>query len=160
MTTRANPWEGDWEQRIYDRVLALDFASVTDFADARPAASYKELVNELGDDLAVVQLETLLRDEADRQDRWERFARGSLVRLLREYCAEGWDCGENFALRAARVFARWVSILGDEYESTARQTWRLLKTRHPPTGWCPNTPEDPLLREVFEDAGFGEEAGA
>jgi hypothetical protein len=160
VTTRANPWDGDWEKRIYDRVRARNFASLTEFADAQPHASYRELTKDLGDDVAIVQLETLLRDEAKKHGRAERFARSSLVRLLREYCADGWDCGDNFKFRAARAFASWVSTLGVGYESAAERTWGLLKSRRPPKGWCPDNPDDPLLKDVFGEALFGEEARA
>lgn len=155
-----NPWDGDWENRIYDRVRARGFQLITDFADARPRASYRELTKELGDGVAVVQLETLLRDEAKKFGRSERFARSSLVRLLREHCADGWDSGDNFTFRAARAFASWVSTLGVGYESAADRTWDLLKARRPPKGWCPDSPDDPLLKDVFREALFGEEAKA
>jgi len=157
---RLNPWDGDWEGRIYARVRAQDYSSVTGFADARPTATYGELARELGDDVAVVQLETLLRDEAKKGRFTERFARTSLVRLLREHCSDGWGSGAAFAFRAARAFASWVSTLGDEYESAAERTWRLLKARPPAEGWCPDDPDDSLLKAVFAEAFFGEEARA
>jgi hypothetical protein len=141
-------------------VRSRNFSSVTDFADTRPAASYKELAKELGDDVAVVQLETLLRDEAKKRGRSERFARSSLVRLLREYCVDGWDSGDSFAFQAARAFASWVSTLGNGYEAAAERTWGLLKARRPPKGWCPDSPDDPLLKDVFGEALFGEEGRA
>lgn len=157
---RPNPWDGDWESRIYRGVRERDYSSVTGFADARPTATYVELAKELGDDVAVVQLETLLRDEARKGGFTERFARGSLVRLLREHCPDGWGSGDASAFRAARAFASWVSTLGVEYESAAERTWGALKAQRPPQAWCPESAEDAFLKQAFADALFGEEARA
>ena len=155
---KPNPWDGDWESRIYDGVRALGYASVTEYADASQAASYRELATRLGDDVAIVQLEVLLRDEAKERNSSERFARDSLARLLREYCPEGWGSDDNFTFRAARAFARWVSMLGDGYESAADRTWTVVKRQRPPQGWYPEGPDDPLLKSAFAEAVFGSEA--
>jgi hypothetical protein len=160
VTARPNPWDGEWDRRIYERVRARDYSSVTGFAEARPGASYGDLARELGDDIAVAQLETLLRNEATKGGFVERFGRGSLVRLLREYCPEGWGSGNDFTFRAARAFATWVSTLGDEYQTAAERTWGILKARQPPQGWLPTSADDPFLKAVFTDALFGEEASA
>jgi hypothetical protein len=120
--------------------------TLTEFSDSRPQATYAELAGELGNDVAVVQAETLLRAEALRDGHFGRFARASLARLLREYLPYGWHVGERFDFQEARSFASWVSTLGVEHESEAREAWRALRESvRPPTGWKPSGSDDPLL---------------
>jgi hypothetical protein len=152
-------WQGDWEKRVYDRVLELDFSSVTAFADSRPTASLKELARELGrdKDVAALQLERLLRREARDTGRVHRFARAALVREVHEYFPQGWMRGETLDFNRASVWAEWVSRLGEEHRAAAESVWDRLK-QHTPVGWLPSGPDDPIILKAFHEGRFPEDS--
>ena len=68
-------WQGDWEKRIYDRVHQRDFPNLTAFSESRSTATLKQLARELApeNDIAAVQLEQLLRQEARAAGQLNRF---------------------------------------------------------------------------------------
>ena len=159
-------WEGNWEKRIHDRVFARDFRDLTAFAEARPTATLMQLADELGpqDDIAAVQLELLLRDEALAAARIHRFARSALVRKVHENFPRGWNRADTPSPGPsspdewcrASVWAEWVTWLGEEHKAAAKRVWHSLE-RHVSTGWLPSGPDDSIIVQAFREGGFPED---
>lgn len=155
---RIPSWEGNWERRIRDRVGERHFASVTAFAESRPTATLVELADELGaEDVAAVQVEALLRDEARETSSIHRFARSMLVREVHHFFPDGWMRGDRVEWNRAGVWAKWVSRLGQEQKSAAERVWDSLES-HVPLGWLPSGPDDPIIMQAFTEGGFPEDA--
>lgn len=150
MTGRsARVWSGDWERRLQDRVQKSGCHSLREFAEARLQSTYDSLAQELGEDVAVVQLETILAEEYRATGDDERFARSSLVRNLRKYLEDGWKAEVPFI--ALRAYASWKSMLGSEFAASAESTWRALVSLGPPDGWHPSGPDDSWIAQAFEE---------
>ncbi|RYZ15535.1 MAG: NUDIX hydrolase, partial [Myxococcaceae bacterium] len=49
-------WQGNIKARLYERVRERGYESLTAFADARPAVPLYVLADELGNDVAAVQV--------------------------------------------------------------------------------------------------------
>jgi hypothetical protein len=155
---RVPAWQGDWETRIYDRVRQLDFATLTAFADARPTATLEQLARELGPekDIAPVQVEWLLRHEAQETQRVHRFARSALVRQVHEVFPRGWMRGERAEWNRILVGAEWITALGEERRAAAERVWdSLMKIAS--IGWLPSSPDDPILVQAFREGRFQED---
>jgi len=162
---RVPAWQGDWQKRIYDRVVERDFPSLTAFAESRPTATLMQLAEELGaEDIAVVQLESLLRHEARETRRVHRFARSAIVRQIHEYFPRGWmradrpspgPSSPNEWCRVS-VYATWRGRLGEEFDSETDKVFGLLE-KTAPVGWLPSGPDDPIIVQAFKEGGFPED---
>jgi hypothetical protein len=149
-----NAWEGKWEERIYRYARGLGFQNLTDFAEARPQATFEDLARELGPDVAQVQLEVLLRGEALEGGRLKRFAMSSLVRTLREWLPEGWAVGERWDFNRARALAKWSSIVGSEYRGEVEALREALRSTKVEKGWLPESISDALIVDLFKGCDF------
>jgi hypothetical protein len=84
-------WSGDWHGRILERVQHRGFKSVTQYVSNRPGVSLLVLADELGpDDIAAVQIESLLVEEAIRTRTIPHVLRDLLVRELHYALPHGW----------------------------------------------------------------------
>ena len=160
-------WEDDWQERIYRRVFARDFGSLTAFAASRPRDTLIDLAETLGkDDVAPVQIETLLRDEAEHSKQVKAFAQSLLVRYFREELVHGWgndivaDDGQRleFLSVAAGASSAWTLGLPDRDQDTTDIIWERLKQLPIPTGWLPEGPDDPYIVKAFEGLVFPSDA--
>jgi len=147
-------WEGDWKARLYERVRALGFTSLTDFAAARPTASLADLAEELGkDDVAGVQVLSGLLAEAERRGKINRFERDVFVRMFNQSVPGGWpsvlDDANRFAV--AKALGSWIGYTPDMHQDRARKIMMALLANPPPTGWRPVSPDDELLRTLLPD---------
>jgi hypothetical protein len=124
--------------------------TATEFARNAPEATYEELARGLSPDIAPVQLEAVLQEEAVVSGDILGFLKDGLSRNLREYLPEGWKIGPDAEFQASKAYAMWVGALGEEYEALGRSAWRRLRALQPPAGWLP-TLSDPLLEAAFED---------
>jgi hypothetical protein len=150
-------WSSDWDKRIYDAVRREGVESVSEFANAHPAATFAELAQRLSPDVAPIQVETLFRDEALRSGRFSEYVRDSLVRNLRRHLPHGWGVGPQAHFQASRAFASWMAMLGDEYDAAAERMWSRLRELTPAEGWQPTGPDDQLVLAAFRDSGFPEQ---
>jgi hypothetical protein len=160
-------WSGDWRARIRERLREKGFASVAAFVDARPKASLLGLATELGQatesglkDVAAVQLERMLLDEAKASGTLERRARDLLARRLHAELPEGWrrewidtpgDVTTPF-FRLGRALSPWCAGLGTylpECSDAADRVFLAMSHAAFPEGWLPSGPDDPLLVDVF-----------
>ncbi len=163
---RVPSWEGDWTARLAARLKARGFSTVAAFADSRPAATQKELADELGcdvdagngvmvKDLAPIQIVWALLDEAKEARTLEARARDLFVRELD--LPDGWPPprGETAPEKRkplVRALGSWAGDIGriTEYQKVAQNfADALLIDRSIPVGWLPSTVDDPLLVELF-----------
>jgi hypothetical protein len=152
--TDGRSWQGNWKARLYERVRALGFASLTAFAEARPAIPLSVLAEELGeDDINAVQVLTGLLAEAEQRKQVTRFERDVLVRQLSQSLPNGWpavmDDQARFAV--AKALARWIGYTPEAHQERARQVMAALLATPPPPGWHPLGPDDELLRMLLPD---------
>ncbi len=161
---RVPAWEGDHARRLTARLQAHGYASATDFAAAFPRSSLVPLAATLGTtDVAAVQLERRLYDEAIERGTVERLARDLLVRELHEHLPDGWRRewgpdvpGDTTTPRWRRSMAAtgWATAVGSvpEYDAAADRVMFALRDQAPfPDGWLPADADDPLLVAFFRE---------
>ncbi|HZH75380.1 MAG TPA: NUDIX hydrolase [Archangium sp.] len=146
-------WEGNWRVRLYERVRERGFDSVMAFAEARPAVPLYVLAEELGDDVAGVQVLSGLLAEAEQRKQVTRLVRDVLVRQLSQSLPEGWpavmDDGNRF--KVAKALGLWSAFTPEEYEQRVDQAGDALLATPPPPGWRPLGPDDELLLTLLPD---------
>ncbi|RKH56120.1 NUDIX hydrolase [Corallococcus aberystwythensis] len=147
-------WQGNIKARLYERVRARGFDSLTAFADARPTVPLYALADELGDDdVAAVQVLSGLLAEAEQSKRVTRFVRDVLVRLLSQSLPNGWPAvldDENL-FKVAKALGSWSAYTPETHKERARLARAALRANPPPAGWRPLGPDDDLLRTILPD---------
>jgi hypothetical protein len=152
--SNGHAWQGNWKVRLHERVREHGFASLTAFAEARPAVPLYLLAEELGkDDIAAVQVLSGLLAEAERRNQVTRFERDVLVRELSESLPDGWPAVMDDANRfkVAKALAEWIGYTPEAHQERARQVMAALLATPPPPGWRPLGPDDELLRTLLPD---------
>lgn len=151
--SEGSAWRGNWRVRLYERVRERGYDSLTAFADARPTASLVALAEELGEDVAGVQVLSGLLAEAERRKQVTRFMRGVLVRMLSQSLPEGWPAVLDHANRfkVAKALGAWSGYMPETHEERVRQAGDALLATPPPPGWRPLGPDDELLRTLLPD---------
>jgi hypothetical protein len=146
-------WRGDWGARLFDIVRSRGFDTLTAFAQAHPLATLGELTSLIGEgDVAPIQIQRVLIEEARESGTLGQCAKGLLVRLLREVKA-GWppDRSWNSQKAVRRRIISWRVSLGDDCDEVANRMMRdLLDTLDLPAGWLPSGPDDPVITALFE----------
>jgi hypothetical protein len=154
----SRAWDGNWNARILSRVWKRGFQTVTEFADSRPLDTLSGLADELGrEDVAPIQLEFLLRQEAEERGTVERFARSLLVRRFRERVPDGWAISDNYEFESERAgaYASWIGGLDDRDHEAAERVWDAFEVLDLPRGWLPSGPDDPVLDQIFAGVTLG-----
>ncbi|NOJ94085.1 NUDIX hydrolase [Corallococcus coralloides] len=146
-------WQGNIKARLYERVRERGYDSLTAFADARPAVPLYVLADELGNDVAAVQVLSGLLYEAEQHQRVTRFVRDVLVREVAEGLPNGWPLILDDASRfeVAMTLGRWSAYTPETHEERVRQVRDALLASPPPPGWRPLSPDDELLRTLLPD---------
>jgi hypothetical protein len=147
-------WRGNIRARLYERVRARGYDSLTSFADARPAVPLHALAEELGrDDVAAVQVLSGLLHEAEQRKKVTRFVRDVLVRELSERFPNGWPTVQDDESRGevAMALGSWTAHSPDTHKERVRQARAALRAAPPPAGWRPLGPDDELLRTLLPD---------
>jgi len=152
--TDGRSWEDNWKARLYERIRDRGFASLTAFAEARPAVPLYVLAKELGQhDVAAVQVLSGLLAEAEQRKQVSRFVRDVLVRMLAQSLPEGWpavmDDQARFAV--AKALGSWSAYIPETHEARADRASAALLASPPPPGWHPLGPNDELLRTLLPD---------
>ncbi len=146
-------WRGNWKVRLDERIHARGFPSLTAFAETRPAVPFYLLAEELGEDIAGVQVLSGLLLEAEHRRHVTRFVRDVLVREFAESLPEGWpsvlDDANRFKI--AEALGPWIAEIPETHKDRARQVRTALLATPPPTGWRPLSSEDELLRALLPD---------
>ena len=149
----APAWRSDWRGRIQERVRATGQQSLAAFFEAHPGLSYVELAEVMGPtgDVAPVQLERLHAEIAGHDSASRRVAiLDSLVRFLRGALKKGWGSGRYWQSSVTGALASWTVTWGGTED--LRKVKETLFAKSPPIGWIPEPTNDPLLRQVFEQA--------
>ena len=146
-------WQGNWRVRLYERIRERGYDSLTSFAEARPTASLVALAEELGEDVAGVQILTGLLAEAERRKQVTRFVRGVLVRELSESLPEGWPAvlDDESRFKVASALGPWTAYTPESHEERVRRAGDALLATPPPPGWRPLSADDELLRTLLPD---------
>ena len=158
MSNLADVWSPDWEKRLRERVRARGFGRVADYFAAHPLASYAELANDLGDDVAPIQVTRLQLSEARQEGTLRGAAMNVLLRVIRAELPNGWgrippgDDAEPDYLNAS-AFASWgapmkwagvpdhvIAAVGERLKDSATM------------GWLPRGTDDELITAVFDAA--------
>jgi hypothetical protein len=139
--------------RLYERIRERGYDSLTSFADARPTAPLYRLAEELGEDVAGVQVLSGLLAEAERRKHVTRFVRDVLVRMLYESLPEGWPAVLDDANRfkVASALGSWSAYTPESHEERAKRAGDALLATPPPPGWRPLSADDELLRTLLPD---------
>lgn len=151
---RGHSWRGDWHRRMYQILVDRGFSTLTDFARARPTATLKALADELGvGDVAPIQVQWTLVEEARAAGTLEACARDLLVRCLREVPA-GWPAEQGYVPQTdvRGQLIEWQVALSEERYDAALDlmTQTLLDATDIPVGWLPTSPDDPIVVRLFE----------
>jgi len=151
--SEGSAWRGNWLVRLYERVRERGYDSVTAFAEARPTASWADLADELGQDIAGVQIHDVMVDEAVRDHKVPRLVRGSLVRELWERLPDGWPptLEEPHRIKVAMALGSWSACAPFKYQERVDRAGDILMANPPPSGWRPQGPDDELLRTLLPD---------
>jgi hypothetical protein len=141
-------WAGDWRERVRQRILALGFEAPRDYGVARPRATFAELANELGPDVAPVQVESVLYEESLLGGYLLENARAALVRELLEIVPRDLKRGHALSFARSHAFAAWSSSMHEELAEAASRAWGRLVPGLSET-WVPDGPEDPIVVAAF-----------
>jgi hypothetical protein len=145
---------GDIKARLYERARDLGYDSITAFANDRPTASLVALAEELGrEDIAGVQVLSVLLHEAEQRRQVTRFVRDVLARMLSQSLPEGWPAVLDDANRfkIAKALGRWSGYAPETYKERVDRVGDALLFNPPPAGWLPLGPDDGLLRMLLPD---------
>ena len=145
--------EGNWRVRLHERVRKLGFASLTAFAEARPAVPLYVLAEELGSDVTGVQVLSELLAEAEQLKQVTRFVRDVFVRQLSQSLPDGWPAVLDDANRfkVAKALGLWFAFTPEPHRERADRVGDALLATPPPPGWRPLGPDDELLRTLLPD---------
>ncbi|WP_404367834.1 NUDIX hydrolase [Corallococcus coralloides] len=150
----GDAWRGNIKARLYERVRARGFDSITAFAEARPTASLVALAEDLGwDDIAGVQIFSGLVAEAESSKQLTRLVRGQFVRELYACFPNGWPSvlDDDARLEVAIALGHWFSHTPETHKERVDRAGDALLAHPPPPGWKPLGPDDELLRTLLPD---------
>lgn len=153
----AHTWQPDWPFRIYSRLEEAGFHSLSEFLDSRPMDSLIAIADELGTDVAAVQLEALWYREASERGQMARFLSSLLIRCIRRALPGGWSRGDRFEFKLAGAFATWARVVDEVLPAHERDAIRdELRSMSPIKGWLPAYPYDETTARLVEavDAAF------
>jgi hypothetical protein len=155
MGSRDQVWVGDWRARIMSRIRRVGCETVMDYLARFPASPYIHIAEQLGDDVAALQLEWIQFGEAKDENRMRYVAMDSLARDLHRHLPNGWRHSARDDFETASVFGTWATRLEQSdpgLESRTKSVWDALEAVHPPVGWIASGPDDPLIVAAFEKA--------
>lgn len=141
-------------EQIRDLALSRGYSSVTAYAALNPRKSWHDLAEELDADLAAVQLQAAIRQEAETAGNLYEYARSSLIRYLHEHLKRGW-IADATDFEAAFCYGDWSASLGPELSDFTDRVWEELIGTHPPAGWLPDDIGDTYLDAAFRRAEDG-----
>lgn len=148
----TSAWEGNPDKRIYARVKERGYSSVKNFAEERATKSYIELAEELGEDVAGIQIEAVLADEYQDANELVRFIKSNFVRSIWKNFPNGWDIDENPTLKRAYIYGKVSSSFTEIIQNKIEKGWNnLVKSPNLYKGWLPQNADDPILTEAFKE---------
>lgn len=153
---------GGWHpdpQGFLDRWLRERELSAQEFLAQRPGWPWAQVLRELDEPVAPVQLIAFLQAAAVRDGWVDWFARDTLARALRERLRRGWRFrgGDEMDFPTASALSDWETTMGTwgaGCGDLARRVVDALRQAEVPIGWRPSGAGDPLLVAVFGTASF------
>jgi hypothetical protein len=146
-------WQGNWNERLYQRIRRFGSETVLEFLAQFPRSTYMELSDKLGEDVAPVQLQHLQFTEALESGQVREAAMDGLVRVLRDGLLKGWNSREPRNSAANCAYGAWAGMLETRTRiknpDVLLAIWRSIEGAHPPEGWLPDSPKDLILQEAF-----------
>jgi hypothetical protein len=145
-------WEGDIDAKVYQRVKEKGYTTVREFAESLPTKSYVKLAEELGEDVAGIQIEAVLADEYQKTNELVTFIKSNLVRSICDNFPNGWNTEEDSNLKQAYTYAEVASPFVEPIDKKIEESWhRLVNLPQIFIGWLPRDVDDPILTEAFKD---------
>lgn len=151
----GSAWRGGWSTRLQQLLASRGFETVSAFADTRPGLDLVALARELGpDDVAAIQLQWAMIDEALSAGTLERCARDLLARRVASITG-GWPgaaTGRPYERTwpLIKTLSEWQSAFA-KYENAATDqiVEDLISSEDIPAQWRPSGPDDPVLVDAF-----------
>ena len=148
----SRTWQEDWPFRIYEILHERGFHSMTQFIDSRPMVSLLDLAEDLGHDVAAIQVEGLWFREADEQGMLDQALASLLIRRIREEIPGGWASGDKFEHHLACAFASWGCVADVVLpDPEQHRVWEFLHDLAPAPGWLPTVPYDDLTTHLLDE---------
>ena len=137
---------------MYERVRERGFDSLPP-SEARPTASLVALAEELGEDVAGVQVLSGLLARRRGASRSHALCAMCSSACCPRVSPEGWPAVLDDANRfkVAKALGRWSAYTPGTHEERVRQASAVLLATPPPPGWRPLGPDDELLRTLLPD---------
>ena len=150
-----NAHDAGWRTVLLARARACGARDLTEWSRSLPLATFEELAARLGGGIALIRLEQLMREEAERSRTLDHFARDCFVRQIRKRLPQGWGVGANHGFREAHAYASWAAALGEGFDTAKARLRDALKAEGVvPRGWMPNGPADPVITLLFSELSF------
>ncbi|PQO43493.1 hypothetical protein [Blastopirellula marina] len=142
-------WNHDWHAFAQTQVREFGFASLTEFVRCYEACPYDQLAMMLGGKrLAAVQIQQLLRGEAQSDADREYYVRSTLVRALNKHVPAGIRSHEEWSLVLA--LTSWTEALDEADRPRSLELAKRLKADADlPADWLPSSIEDPVILRLF-----------
>jgi hypothetical protein len=147
-------WRGDWKQRLSHLLKLRGFIRLTDYARTDPLATLEQMTQALGEgDVAPIQLQWTLVEEAQQADELECCVRDLLVRHLREVpqgwpASRDWDAQEDVGL----ALNAWQVCLRDPRYNKIMEAivTAMLNVDDIKPGWLPSGVDDAYIESLFK----------
>ena len=143
----------DWPDRVGRLVRAMGYPDLQSLLAARPAATYEEVANEIGHDVAPIQVFVVQFKEAKLANAVREAAMDALAREVMDEFPEGWGIAERADYRRASALGNWISsiIVSGDCSACGDRLRKLAHSFRPPAGWIPTGPDDPVIRAAFDE---------
>jgi hypothetical protein len=155
--TYKSAWEGNWKKRVENRIREKGYENLISFAEHNPKKTFFELAQILGEQIAPIQVEQLLSEAYYEQSQYPRYLRSALSRHIRLSMPQGWHLAQNWDYQVVDAILSWERGTPDVYDKFTKKVLDLFKNAtNIPQGWLPDGADDPIILEIFKQAGFRE----
>ncbi len=138
---------------IQDEVNAL----LQYYANENPSWTFNDISIEIerktGKTITPVGVEKKMRETAEIEGKLNSFARGSLVRHLRDIMLKGWGSGD-YIFDFSHAIGAWESRLPKEFSKHCIAVAEELLRQNLPLGWLPEDANDQYLLNAFNLTDF------
>ena len=141
-----------WPERVARLVRAMGYPNLQSFLAARPVATYFDVADEIGHDVAPIQVLCVQFQEAKLINAVRRAAMDSLSRRVLQEFPQGWGIDERAEYRAASALSTWTAsiVVSGDCEDYENRLDNIADSLQPPTGWIPIGPDDPVITAAFD----------
>lgn len=159
-------WSPGWEDRFREVVQEMGFDDVYAFVEQHPDKSLNQLYglvqqHESSTGLDRICLEYFYQTffiDALSNNRLKEAITESLLRSLKFNLRNGWNTGKDILKRRYNAKHGWPkpsfamqAVAGyDELSTFQNAVWQSIENADPPEDWCPQSVDDPILKQAFE----------